>query len=260
MNWKRHKPNSFPEPPPWETGVEKKQLELFADVASHDLREPLEKIIFFGDFIKQRYGAGMDEKGRDYLERMIGSAMRMSRLIEDILEFSRLTSRTFEMKPVDLMGIVREVISDLEVRIQESNALIEVGKLPAITADSKQIYHLFLNLISNAIKFRKKEESPRIIVRSLEEEEAGHVTIVVEDNGIGFEQQFADQIFKPFERLHSQSDYEGSGLGLSICQRIVMAHGGCINARGVAGKGSMFIITLPKVEKEAGRGEKSFDC
>lgn len=233
---------------------------IFAEVASHDLQEPLEKIIFFGDFLKERYGAEMDEKGRDYLERMIGSAMRVSRLIDDILQFSRLTSRTIEMTEVNLEEVVRDVISDLEVRIQDTHALVEVGKLPVIKADNAQMYHLFQNLITNAIKFRKEDEAPRIVVRALSaEDDFENVSIVVEDNGIGFEQEFAEQIFKPFERLHSQSKYDGSGLGLSICERIVSAHKGKINAKSVPGKGSIFMMTLPISERGLIYGEKSFD-
>ena len=233
---------------------------VFAEVASHDLQEPLEKIIFFGDFLKERYGAGMDGKGRDYLERMIGSAMRMSGLIEDILQFSRLTSRTIEMKAVNLEEVVREVMSDLEVKIQDTHALIEVGKLPVIKADSAQMYHLFQNLIANAIKFRKNDEAPHVVVRALSnEDDFENVSIMVEDNGIGFEQESAEQIFKPFERLHSKSKYEGSGLGLSICERIVSAHGGRISAKSVPGKGSIFTMTLSLNERRFAHGEESFD-
>jgi PAS domain S-box-containing protein len=229
------------------TNIEKEQLELFAYVASHDLQEPLQKVIGFGDLLEIQCRHVLDEKVRDYVDRIRKAALRMSRLIEDLLKFSRVvTQKNTPPDDVDLNEVVREVLSDLEVRVAESRATVEVGTLPVLSADRLQMHQLFQNLISNAIKFRKKGEPVHVKVRTEPFSKNGFVEMAVEDNGIGFEESYTAKIFKPFERLHSRSEYEGSGVGLAICERIVKRHGGTITAKSRPGKGAAFIIQLPK--------------
>ncbi|MBI3315619.1 MAG: PAS domain S-box protein, partial [Candidatus Omnitrophica bacterium] len=229
------------------SNAEREQLELFAYVASHDLQEPLQKMIGFGALLKKQCGALLNEKGCDYVERIQAAAFRMSRLIEDLLRFSRVVTQTeTPTSTVDLNDVVREVLSDLEVRVAESAATVEVGPLPTVNVDRLQIRQLFQNLISNAIKFRKKSEPVRVKIRTEAASENGFVEVAVEDSGIGFDESCSEKIFKPFERLHPRSEYEGSGVGLAICQRIVKRHGGEIIARSHEGQGATFIVKLPK--------------
>ncbi len=224
--------------------AEREQLELFAYVASHDLREPLQKILGFGDLLKKRCAAEIGEKGKEYLERMQNATLRLNQLIEDILKLSRVQRQEQRLEEVDLNEVVKEVLSDLEVLLVKSNGKVETGKLPVISADRVQMHQLFQNLVSNALKFRRKEEAPRVAVhgRSLE---SGFVEITVRDNGIGFEEKYLDKIFRPFERLHTRAEYPGSGIGLAICQRIVEHHGGRITAKTKPGEGATFVILLP---------------
>ena len=224
--------------------AEREQLELFAFVASHDLQEPLHKIAAFGDLLRENNAAVLDEKGRSYLERMQSATMRMSGLIEDLVKFSRVTTKQEPFEQVALQQIVEQVLRDLELRIKEAQATVEVGELPLLQADKSQMRQLFQNLIVNALKFRKKEKPIRVTItnRDLDQDFS---EITIQDNGIGFEQKYADQIFRPFERLHGQSEYQGSGMGLAICQRIVLRHGGKITAKSTVGEGSAFILTLP---------------
>ena len=219
-----------------------RELQDFAFIASHDLQEPLRKIQAFGDRLMTRCKDRLDEEGKDFLARMQNSAKRMSQLIHDLLKYSRVSTRTEPLDTVDLREAVREVISDLEPRIEWLGADVEVLELPAIKAVKSQMYQLFQNLISNALKFRGKEQ-PRIKIHS---QCTDHdCRIFVEDNGIGFEEQFLDRIFMPFQRLHGRSAYEGTGMGLAICRKIVERHRGSISAKSKPGKGSTFIITLP---------------
>jgi PAS domain S-box-containing protein len=224
--------------------AEREQLELFAFVASHDLQEPLQKIIAFGDLLREHSSRGLNTKGRNYVERMRNAALRMSELIESLLLFSRVTAKAEALQPVNLDRVLRDALADLELKIADSGAQIEVGPLPTILADRSQMQLLFKNLVSNAIKFRNKEEPPRIWIESHTLNER-FTEITVRDNGIGFDEKYLDRVFKPFERLHAQSEYEGSGMGLAICQRIALRHGGQIAARSSPGKGTTFILTLP---------------
>ncbi|GEM_PF-3589650 len=228
--------------------AEKEHLDLFAFVAaSHDLKEPLEKIVAYGEFLKERYGPVLDERGIEYLGRVEAAALKINELIEDILKFSKVASRNEQFKPVEIEGVVEEVLSGLEKQLKESNALVEVGKLPTVNGDAEQIHHMFHNLVSNAVKFRKADELPRIIIRS-EESGEDFVEIIVEDNGIGFDMQYAEEIFKPFEHPDRSKDRDGSGLGLAKCRIIALKHGGKISARSIQGQGSAFIITFPKID------------
>ncbi|KPZ54302.1 MULTISPECIES: ATP-binding protein [Pseudoalteromonas] len=230
-----------------------RELEEFAFVASHDLQEPLRKIQAFSDRLETMFKDELGEKGIDYIGRMKNAAQRMSNLINDLLEFSRVTTRGKDFDDTDLKGVVNDILSDLEVAINESNAQVEVGELPVIQADKSQMQQLFLNLLSNAVKFRKPGEEPHISVAyeykdefsEDHNEKVGWQIITIKDNGIGFSQEYADKIFVPFQRLHGRSEYKGTGIGLSVCRRIVERHGGIITAHSKDGEGATFIIKLP---------------
>jgi len=218
-------------------------LEEFAYVASHDLQEPLRKILAFGDRLKAMCAENLTDQGRDYMERMLNASRRMQTLINDLLTFSRVTTQAHSHVAVDLNEVLREVLSDLEVAVEQAGAHVEVGSLPTLQADPTQMRQLFQNLIGNALKFRRAEESPRIRIQG-ESDEAMH-RITVEDNGIGFEEKYAERIFGIFQRLHGRGEYEGTGIGLAVCQKIVRRHGGEISAKGKPGRGATFIVSLP---------------
>ena len=168
----------------------------------------------------------------------------MQKLIQDLLAFSRVTRQVQTFETVNLETLIYDVLTDLEVRIKKSGGRVEVGKLPAVHADPFQMRQLFQNLIANALKYSKKGEPPRVHIRS-ENVHNGFVEVAVEDGGIGFEERYLEQIFQPFQRLHSREEYEGSGMGLAICHKIVARHGGKITAKSEPGTGSTFIVTLP---------------
>ncbi|WP_339721126.1 ATP-binding protein [uncultured Paraglaciecola sp.] len=230
-----------------------RELEDFAFVASHDLQEPLRKIRAFGDRLMSTYEHELEGKGVDYITRMKLAAERMSNLINDLLEFSRITTRGKEFIDVDMQAVIADILSDLEIAIEESHSQITVDELPIVKGDKGQMYQLFLNLLSNAIKFRKPDVAPQISIKYTQSESYDALTeravkwhvITLTDNGIGFEQEFADKIFVPFQRLHGRSEYKGTGIGLAVCRRIVERHGGTISAKSELSKGSVFTLTLP---------------
>ncbi|MEW6601179.1 MAG: ATP-binding protein, partial [Nitrospirota bacterium] len=232
-----------------------RELQDFAHIASHDLQEPLRKIMAFGDRLNSKYMNELDDQGRDYLKRMRNAAVRMQYLIQSLLLYSRVTTKAQPFEQVDLSEVKQEVLSDLEFRIVETGGrIVETDKLPVVNADPLQMRQLFQNLISNALKFSKKDEKPliKISCRSVSingNGKMGH-EITVEDNGIGFDEQYADRIFGVFQRLHGRSEFEGSGIGLSICRKIVTRHGGHISAKSTPGHGARFIITLPHPEQK----------
>jgi signal transduction histidine kinase len=235
-----------------------RELQNFASVASHDLQEPLRKIQAFGDRLRDRYSEALGETGRDYLERMRGAASRMRTLIDDLLTFSRLQTKAKPFELVDLRQIAEEVVSDLEGRIHQTGGHVEIGDLPTIEADATQMRQLLQNLIGNGLKFRRPGVPPVVSVEAealdselTEADAAGGLPesstwrIIVRDNGIGFDEKYLDRIFDVFQRLHSRGEFEGTGMGLAICRRIVIRHGGEITAEASPGQGATFLITLP---------------
>ncbi|NQT40386.1 MAG: hypothetical protein HQ581_23025 [Planctomycetes bacterium] len=239
-----------------ELGRSNKELEQFAYVASHDLQEPLRKIRTFSDRLEMKYAAVLDDTGRELVQRMHNAAGRMQALISGLMTLSRVTTRAQGFEPVDLAKIVREVISDLEVQIEQAEARVDVGKMSSIQADPLQMRQLLQNLISNALKFHRPEEPLVVKVygrftkgrseRTGRESPAeAQCRIVVEDNGIGFEEKYAERIFGVFQRLHPRDVYRGTGIGLAICRKIVERHGGTITAESTPGRGSTFVVLLP---------------
>ncbi len=233
-----------------------RELQDFAYVASHDLQEPLRKISTFTDLVLEDYGKVLDGDGRSYLERVQMAAVRMSRLIKDLLTFSRVETKGRPFEEIDLNEVLREVLTDLEVLLDDTGGTIDVGPLPIIEADPMQMRQLFQNLIGNALKFHRQDEAPAVSIRAsyvdpekLDDDDAGEgekrCRIEVADNGVGFEEKYLDRIFSPFQRLHGRSEYEGTGIGLAICRRIAERHEGSITARSKPGMGSTFVVELP---------------
>lgn len=236
------------------------ELQEFAFVASHDLQEPLRKIQAFGSLLESTTRDSLGEQGRDYLARMTKSAKRMSALLNALLGYSRIATRPKPFISTDLSEIAQDAVSDLELALNRVRGHVEIGVLPRIEVDPTQIRQLIQNLISNALKYRRKDETPSIKVH-------GDVidsicTLYVEDNGIGFEEEYLDRIFRPFQRLHGRNEYEGTGMGLAICRKIVERHGGTITAKSIPGHGSVFIVKLPittsgKEHLKTGKSERS---
>jgi PAS domain S-box-containing protein len=231
-----------------------KELERFASVASHDLQEPLRKIQTLGDRLVTESGEALTREGRGYLERMLTAANRSQTLINDLLSLSRVATQGKPFVRVDLTKVVREVAVDLEERIEQAGGKVEIDELPTIEADPAQMRQLIQNLVVNGLKFHQPEQKPRIKVssrmfenkrRTLTAGNSDLCQILVKDNGIGFDEKYLDRIFQPFQRLHSSQEYEGTGIGLSICRRIAERHGGEITAKSQPGHGATFIVTLP---------------
>ncbi len=220
-----------------------RELEQFAYIASHDLQEPLRKITSFGEKLKSNFREELGEKGRDYLDRMVRAARRMSQLIEGLLRFSRLGTQPQRVESVNLNRIAEEVLSDLEINIAESKAAIEVRELPRVVASRLEMRQVVQNLMSNSIKFRRPGEQLRVVIESGAMSD-GFAEIAFRDNGIGFDEKYLDRIFKPFQRLQP-GNFEGVGMGLAICHKIITRCGGTITAKSQPGLGSTFIITLP---------------
>lgn len=223
-----------------------RELQDFAHIASHDLQEPLRKVRAFASLMREDYADEVDADGRYYLERMEDGAERMSRLVSDLLSLSRVTTGRHAFEPVSLRAVAEEVRADLELRIEETGARVEIGALPTVEANRTQMRQLLQNLVGNALKFHRAGVPPVVEVRAEPAADAGRCRLVVEDNGIGFEEKFLDRIFTPLQRLHGRDAYEGTGIGLAVCRRIAERHEGTIAAESTPGCGSRFIVTLPR--------------
>lgn len=229
--------------------LERKNVELdnFASIASHDLREPLRKVQSFVNLLMSRCGRSLDDQGRDYLRRMQNAAAHMQALIESLLAFSRVTTKSGPVQEINLRKVAEEALSNLEVQIEETKGVVQVDSLPTVRVDRLQMVQLFQNLIGNALKFHREGVPPHVKIYSPggDEKNPASVEICVEDNGIGFDEKYLGRIFAPFERLHGKEQYHGVGMGLAICMKIVERHSGTITARSTIGAGSTFIVALP---------------
>jgi PAS domain S-box-containing protein len=219
------------------------ELEQFAHLASHDLQEPLRKLFFYADMLKKKYLSSIDEAGLSMLNSMVLAAGRMKELIDDLLNYSQLQQQQLVFESVDLTAIVNDVIKDLDVTIREKAATFSIDPLPTIVGNVLRLRQLFTNLISNALKYSKKEIPPEISISTSTDGDT--ISIKIKDNGIGFEEQYREKIFGLFERLHTRNEFPGTGIGLSICKRIVELHHGTISATSKLGEYSIFEVTLP---------------
>jgi PAS domain S-box-containing protein len=239
-----------------------RELQDFAYVASHDLQEPLRKVSVFGERLKTKCGEALGDEGRDFLDRMQKATGRMQGLINDLLNFSRVTTKSQPFGTVNLHEVVREVVTDLETRIEQTGGRVEVGQLPTIEAEPLHMRQLLQNLIGNALKFRRPDVPPVIRVAaefckappapgSRSNAPREMVRLTVSDNGIGFDEKYTERIFQVFQRLHSRAEYEGTGMGLAITRKIVEHHEGEVTAKSKLGEGSTFIVTLPVKQRKA---------
>ena len=230
------------------------ELQSFASIASHDLKEPLRTTRNFCSLLQTKCKGLLDERGQDYVDRIQKATQRMQALIDNLLALSKVTTEAKPSTPVALPQVVAEVVSSLGQQLQLTGGRVEVGELPTVHGDATQLAQLFQNLISNALKFHR-EAPPVVKIYSLIASPDGSdhtgldrtYKILVEDNGIGFEEQYCDRIFEPFERLHGRNEFEGTGMGLALCRKIVERQGGSLVAQSALGRGSTFIITLPMV-------------
>jgi light-regulated signal transduction histidine kinase (bacteriophytochrome) len=212
-------------------------------VASHDLQEPLRKIVSFGERLNTVAGPMLDGDARHHLERILSAATRMRTLISGLLAYSQVSARVQPFAPTDMGDIAREVIADLETALVDAGARVELGALPVIEADALQMRQLLQNLLANAIKFRRADRPSVVRVSAMNG--GDHCSITVSDNGIGFQPEYAKKIFGIFERLHGRARYDGSGIGLAICQLIAERHNGTIDATSTVDEGATFTVTLP---------------
>jgi PAS domain S-box-containing protein len=239
-----------------------RELQDFAYVASHDLQEPLRKIVVFGERLKEKSSETLAPEALDYLARMQRAAGRMQILINDLLAFSRVTTKAHPFAPVNLAEIASEVVNDLEGRIELVKGRVELGTLPVIDAEALQMRQLLQNLMGNALKFRRPEEPPVVkveaqIISAPDTPARKLCQLTISDNGIGFDEKYLDRIFNVFQRLHTRNEYEGTGMGLAIVRKIALYHGGDITAKSKPGQGATFILTIPVVHSQEAQDENT---
>jgi PAS domain S-box-containing protein len=228
-----------------------RDLDELVSITSHELVEPVRKVASFAALLREGSGARLDEAGLDYLARISRAARRMQTLLDDLRALARVTTATLPFSPVDLREAALAVTAGLDDVIRETSARVEIGELPVVEADLSQMEQLLAQLVDNALRYRKPDRPPRVRIDATidaRDEAAGGVPVVqlfVSDDGIGFEEAYAERIFQPFQRLHGRGVHEGSGLGLALCARIAARHGGRIEARGAPGEGATFVVTLP---------------
>ena len=229
------------------------ELEEFAQVASHDMQEPLRKVVAFGTLLDRKRDQ-LDDEGRVYVHHMVDAGTRMQQLVEALMSYARLSSRIPEVRPVALEAVMASVLKDLGVAITEVAARVEVAPLPWVMGDPVQLRRLFQNLVLNALKYRRPERSPTIVIAGVALDsgpDAGRAVVTVSDDGTGFDPAYADEIFKPFRRLVARSQVPGTGMGLAVCRKIAQLHGGAIAATGQPGRGAVFTVRLPVAPAEA---------
>ena len=219
------------------------ELQQFAFVASHDLQEPVRKLMFYSDYMLNRYTDKIDEKGIEYLKLIHSVSGRMRTLIKDLLAFSQISKSEIAFDQVDLNNVARLALQDLQLPIEEKKAVIHIQPLPSLKGDESLLRQLFENLITNSLKYSRKDAPPEITISYQQVE--NNLELIFSDNGIGFDEKYAPQIFKLFQRLHTRDQYEGTGLGLAICLKIVEIHRGAIRATSSEGKGANFFVSLP---------------
>ncbi|ANE50757.1 sensor histidine kinase [Flavisolibacter tropicus] len=220
-----------------------RELQQFAYVASHDLQEPIRKVIYYSDYLLVKYEKNLDKKGSEYLRHMISASHRMRNLIKDLLSFSQVDQKQYRFETLDLSKVAQEALQDLELVIKEKLATINISELPPIEADHLLMRQLFENLISNALKYNKEGEPP--VIEISHENDGKTLTLFFNDQGIGFNEKYLDRMFNLFQRLHGRDEYSGTGLGLAICRKITEVHNGRITAKSQESKGATFIVQLP---------------
>ena len=218
------------------------ELERFAYVSSHDIQEPLRMVTLYSQLLERRYKDNLDNDANDFIEYIVEGANRMRQLIDDLLEYSRVTSQAKEFEKVDLEKVLDVVLHNLAIPIQENNVTISHDTLPIVFADKNQMVQVFQNLINNAIKFHG-QKPPEIHISA--QKGVNEWKFALQDNGIGIEPKHQKQIFKVFKRLHNRDEYPGTGIGLSIVQKIILHHGGRIWVESELGKGTTFYFTIP---------------
>ena len=221
------------------------ELQRFAYVASHDLQEPLRSIVSFSQLLDQRYRGRLDTDADEYIGYIVDGGQRMQMLIKDLLQFSQIETKAGPLAPADTREVVTRVLRVMEISIREASATVTVGDLPLVMADAIQLERVFMNLIGNALKYRRPDIPPAIQLSA--EREGKFWRFAVKDNGIGIAPENLDRIFVIFQRLHTRNEYEGTGIGLAIVKKIVERHGGRIRVESTPGEGSMFFFTLPAV-------------
>lgn len=220
------------------------QLEQFAYVASHDLREPLRVIVCFTDLLAKEYADKMDDTGRRYMDITRNAAKKMEAMVANILEYGKLGHNTERLAPTNCENVLKQALESLAESIKSTDAKITNSPLPIIMAPPHYLLSLFQNLVGNAIKYRRSDEPPIIYIEAIATNDWWEFSVT--DNGIGIEPEYIDTIFQPFKRLHSDEQYSGTGIGLAICKRIIENLGGSIRAKSSPGKGSIFYFTIPK--------------
>ncbi|HTA76801.1 MAG TPA: CHASE3 domain-containing protein [bacterium] len=225
------------------------ELQEFVHVIAHDLKEPIRMMVAYSSLLKDELGKALPSGAEDSLFRIQDGARRMGVLVDDLVQLSRVTTQAKPFEQVDLSVVLHDVQTDLEMRLKECGGVLEVGPLPHLEADAAQMHQLFQNLIGNSLKYRQADKAPVIRVESETNLAAGEAHIWVRDNGIGFDQSHAEKIFNIFQRLHPRDKYEGTGIGLAICRKVVERHHGVISAQSKVGEGSTFEIILPLRQK-----------
>ena len=234
------------------------ELEQFATIASHDLQEPLRKLITFGDMLSEECGDALGDDGVEYVNRIQASSQRMRTLIDGLLAYSRAGRSELQQRVIDPHTVLGHVLSDLDVEVTECNGTVDIEALPALVADPILLRQLFRNLISNAIKFHRDSVPPRVVITAECDDEAPSASrhrILIRDNGIGFDEKYTDRIFEPFQRLHGRGTFEGTGMGLAVSRRIVERHGWSLEVTSTPGVGTTVTIICPDIGSGIGHGD-----